>query len=112
MMFVFCGAWFSWLLSVRIAFYNDGLVYKSIFGRKEILWKDVQEINCRALKERGLYFGIDQLQLWSFTYYRFEVRTFRGKRIVLGNRFERPAEMGKRLIEFARFSGRNIVFWN
>ncbi len=105
-------AWFLWLLSVRVAFFKDDLLYKSIFGQKEILWQDVKLINRRALRERVLFFPNIEIPFLSFTYYRFELITLRGERITFGNRFDRPAEVGDRLIEFARLSGRNIVFEN
>lgn len=105
-------AWFLWLLSIRVTFFKDGFLYKSIFGQKEILWQDVELIKRMTLRERVLFFPNIEIPFLSFTYFRFELVTLKGEHITFGNRFERPAEVGSRLIEFAKLSGRNIVFEN
>ena len=95
-MVLFAMAWFCWLQSVKVAFYQNGIEYKSIFGKKEILWEDLKYLYYSVLKER-VGFSSDFATPVG-TYYRFTLETLNGGKLAFGNRFERPADVGNRLL--------------
>lgn len=86
------GTWIVWLLSVRVSLYQNGIAYQSIFGKKELLWVDVERFYYSALKRSVNFIPVG-------TYYSFKLVTARGERMSFGNRIERPADVASRLIQ-------------
>lgn len=84
--------WIAWLLSVRVSLHENGIAYQSLFGSKQMLWNEVDRFYYSALK-RSINFRP------AGTYHSFKLQDSRGLRLSFGNRVERPAELGSKLIQ-------------
>jgi hypothetical protein len=86
------GLLIAWLLSIRVSLHENGIAYHSLFGSKEMLWDEVDRFYYSALKRSINFIPVG-------TYYSFELQSSRGQRLSLGNRSEKPEQLGSRLIQ-------------
>jgi hypothetical protein len=81
-----------WLNSLRVTIHNDGMTYRSLFGEKEMRWDALESFGYEAIKR-----SINLIPVG--TYYLFRLKDAEGKKMRIGNRIERPAKLGQKLIE-------------
>ncbi len=83
-------AW--WTFSRQVRLYEQGLVYKSVFGEKEIEWPEVQKFYYSATKQSVNFIPVG-------TYYNFRLQGRGGEKIRMGSGLARMEQLGHRLIE-------------
>jgi len=83
---------FFHLRSLRVTLHTDGISYHSLFREKEMRWDQVERFDYWAVKRSVNFIPVG-------TYYRFRLRDQDGQKICMGNRFERPANLGERLVQ-------------
>jgi hypothetical protein len=81
-----------WLLSLRVTLHIDGITYRSLFGEKEMRWDALERFGYEAIKRSVNFIPIG-------TYYLFRLKDSEGRKLRIGNRIERPAKLGEKLIE-------------
>ena len=81
-----------WLMSVRVTLHSDGISYRSLFGEKEMRWDLLERFGYEAVKRSVNFIPIG-------TYYLFRLKDSEGTKLRIGNRIERPAQLGQKLIE-------------
>jgi len=86
------GLLIAWLLSIRVSLHDNGIAYHSFFGSKEMLWDEVDRFYYSAHKRSINFIPVG-------TYYSFELQSSKGQRLSLGNRSEKPEQLGNRLIQ-------------
>jgi len=80
-----------WLQSVRVTLHSDGISYRSLFGEKEIRWDAVERFYYGATKRSVNFIPVG-------TYYYFKLVDNAGNKLRLGNRVEKLAPLGEKLI--------------
>lgn len=85
-----------WLLSVRVALYEQGIRYVSILGSKETRWAEVERFYYSAIKQT-VWYGF--IPIPTGTHYRFALIDSHGQKISFGAGIERGEELGKKLVE-------------
>jgi hypothetical protein len=83
---------FVWLRSLQVSLHNDGISYRSLFGEKEMRWEAVERFYYEAVKRSINFIPVG-------TYHLFRLVDAEGKKLRVGNRIERPAQLGQKLIE-------------
>jgi Family of unknown function (DUF6585) len=81
-----------WLRSLRVSLHNDGISYRSLFSEKEMRWDAVERFGYEAIKRSINFIPVG-------TYYLFRLRDAEGKKLRIGNRVERTAQLGQKLID-------------
>jgi hypothetical protein len=81
-----------WVKSVQVTLHSDGISYKSMFGEKEVRWDAVEKFYYSATKRSINFIPIG-------TFYTFKFVDNEGGKLRLGNRAERLAVLGQKLIE-------------
>jgi hypothetical protein len=84
--------WFAWLMSLRVTLHPVGITYRSLFGEKEMRWDMVERFGYEAITRSINFIPIG-------TYYLFRLRDAEGNKVRIGNRIERPAKLGEKIIE-------------
>lgn len=82
----------GWVLSVRVSLHQEGISYQSFLGSKEMRWDEVERFYYSATKQSINFIPIG-------TYYTFKLVDSRGQKISFGNRVERRAELGTKLLQ-------------
>lgn len=86
------GLFAFWLNSVRVSLHPEGISYQSFFGGKEMRWDQIEKFYYGSVKQSVNFIPIG-------TYYTFKLVDATGQKLSFGNRVERPAELGQKLIE-------------
>lgn len=87
-----CAMAIIWLMSVRVSLHQDGICYRDILHSREMRWDDVDRFYYRAVKRSINFIPVG-------TYYKFRLVSIHGETISFGNRAEKPAELGSKLID-------------
>ena len=82
----------TWLSSVQLTFHEEGIAYRSLLGSKQMRWDQIEKFYYSSVKQSVNFIPIG-------TYYTFKLIDSTGQKIKFGNRFERLADLGTKLIE-------------
>ena len=98
---IVCSLLIVWILSIRLELTAEGLLYKSVFGSREIFWVDVEHV---WLSVRT--YGIHGIPLGTRRYVSIAPRN--GRRFILGNSIAKTDQM---MSEVAQLAQPHLYAW-
>lgn len=87
----FSVLFYPWAFSLKVTFTEDSISYYSIFNKKIIRWRELEEFYYQSVERSMNFIPIG-------TYYKFKLIDSKGERIYFGNRVGDTEQIGKKII--------------